>query len=248
MSRADVERAELRRAIERLYETFAIYPLRASMSSCPHCHEPDDEHKLRARPLRELTSDDLAAYAASATLTWGDELDFKHFLPRIFELAATGDLDGPDLEVVYATPGRAGWRAWPIAEQRAVEEYLLASWRVTLAEFPSTHDAGVVLCAIAQSVTDMRPFLGVWRDAEGQAPARHLAALLWRDGNHLVRAGSLSNAFWSGEQRAQQEQIRDWLRDPEVHARLESAFFAATSSDVAEVLSTAVAILEAVRR
>ena len=86
---------ELTAAIENSYRTFAVYPLRTDTGPCSCCHSPQDNHRLCAKPLRMLGPKDLRTYAYDALYTWGDEVDFKHFLPRIMELLAQANGDGP---------------------------------------------------------------------------------------------------------------------------------------------------------
>ena len=86
------ETSELRTVIESLYEIFATYPLRADTNACACCHSAYDEQRLHMKPLRKLNADDLRQYAGDALFVWGEVDDFKHFLPRIFELeVAHGD-------------------------------------------------------------------------------------------------------------------------------------------------------------
>ncbi len=86
------ETSELRTVIESLYEIFVTYPLRADTSACACCHSAYDEQRLHTKPFRKLNADDLRQYAGDALFVWGEVDDFKHFLPRIFELeVAHGD-------------------------------------------------------------------------------------------------------------------------------------------------------------
>ncbi len=173
-------------------------------------------------------------------MTWGDEEDFKHFLPRIFEILTTADFPSTCIEVVYRHLALANLDTWAAREQAAVMDYLHAKWHVTIGEFPSLHTPEAVLCAIAPAVADLRPFLEQWRLAEGDAPVRQLAEFLWN-------GGVLTDAFWSSDQRAQQQQIHAWLASDAVHDWLEAAFFAATSSEAETKLSYAVTVLESLR-
>ena len=86
------ETSELRTVIESLYEIFATYPLRADTNACACCHSAYDAQRLHMKPLRKLNADDWRQYAGDALFVWGEVDDFKHFLPRIFELeVAHGD-------------------------------------------------------------------------------------------------------------------------------------------------------------
>jgi hypothetical protein len=235
-------------AVARLYEAFSRYPLRSTTSPCLHCHSPEEETALRERPLQELGVEALRGFAADAMMTWGDVLDFKHFLPRIFEIVATSDFNWPDLPVVFAHLTRGEWRTWPESERGACEAYLMAKWQATLSEFPAVHDADEVLCALGQCSEDLAPYLQSWGMVEGEPPVRHLAAFLWDNGQSLIEGRGLRNAFWSGDRSPQQLQVREWLRDPRLTERVEQTFFKASSPEVESELSTALTLLEALRR
>ncbi len=116
---------ELHQAIEDLYACFARYPLNPVMEGCPCCVSGADKEALHSKPLRELDGNDLSRYTFKALTTWGDTGDFKHYLPRIFELAATTSLP-VDTFVVLGKLDYAQWRTWPGEEQEAITRFLLA--------------------------------------------------------------------------------------------------------------------------
>src|SRR5215216_5402481 len=80
--------AEMQAAIEELYRVFARYQFRRDMPYCHGCHTEADVRKIGSKWLRDLTVDDLRDYALSALYTWGDDSDFRHFLPRMFEISS----------------------------------------------------------------------------------------------------------------------------------------------------------------
>jgi hypothetical protein len=118
---------ELRKAIEGLYQTFSIYPFKSKMDGCPCCVSALDKEKIHTKQLRELSEEDLSRYAFKAMTTWGDTEDFKHYLPRIFELLATTDFI-VDTFVVLGKLDYGKWRTWPGNEQTVLTEFLLAWW------------------------------------------------------------------------------------------------------------------------
>jgi hypothetical protein len=117
----------LRLAIEELYATFAVYPLKARIAGCPCCVTEEDNTRLHAHPLRKLEREDLYEFCWSALLTWGDVEDFKYFLPRIFELKASG-ANVCDTFALLNKFEIGEWRTWPEREQQAVTRFLLADW------------------------------------------------------------------------------------------------------------------------
>jgi len=118
---------ELRKAIEGLYQAFSIYPFKSKMDGCPCCVSALDKEKILTKQLRELSEENLSGYAFKAMTTWGDTEDFKHYLPRIFELLATTDFI-VDTFVVLGKLDYGKWRTWPENEQSVITEFLLAWW------------------------------------------------------------------------------------------------------------------------
>ncbi|KUG09713.1 hypothetical protein [Solirubrum puertoriconensis] len=81
--------------------------------------------QLAATALRELSEEDLRIFHFKVMTTWGDVNDFKHFLPRIFELLAQFSL-GFEEWIALDKLNYGKWHTWPQQEQAAVAEYLLA--------------------------------------------------------------------------------------------------------------------------
>ena len=73
--------------VASLYAVFGDGPLGRALIGCECCSDPKRLHRLAETPVRHLPADDLQDYLYSAMSTVGDEEDFKHFLPRLFELA-----------------------------------------------------------------------------------------------------------------------------------------------------------------
>src|SRR5262245_30126889 len=103
---------DLAASMERLYETFAKCRQPADSERSPFSAVTDqDVARLYSRPLRELTVDDLSLYARHALTTWGDIGEYKHYLPRLFELLVMhpGWTDDGLLIGLLAT---AEWKQW----------------------------------------------------------------------------------------------------------------------------------------
>ncbi|MCP9619694.1 hypothetical protein FOH10_09070 [Nocardia otitidiscaviarum] len=75
-------------ALRELYDVFARVPRPDVIDGCPHCVAPDEGRRLLDEPIRSLTPEALARYAAKAMSTWGGVDDFRYLLPRLLELAA----------------------------------------------------------------------------------------------------------------------------------------------------------------
>jgi len=124
---------ELAQAHQALIAVFAKYPLRDDTDGCSCCVSAADHAELQGGNLRR--------YAFKAMTTWGNEADFKHFLPVLLS-ALTPDSDyypgtihegACDLQCFANKLAYAHWQNWPAEEQQAVLDCLRAWWRVCLA-------------------------------------------------------------------------------------------------------------------
>jgi hypothetical protein len=137
----------LERSVEYLYETFSNYPLVPKMNGCPCCVSDTDKEKLHIKPLRDLEEHDLLRYVFKALTTWGNIEDFKHFLPRLFEILANGGFIAyTDTLLGKLEYGKFGM--WPENEKAAVEAFLWQWWKNRIA---------------TQSYFDHEAFTGIYK-------------------------------------------------------------------------------------
>jgi hypothetical protein len=233
--------SELKRAIEGLYQTFSRYPLPPHVDGCPHCVSDKDHALLYSRGLRDLGPDELKRYAFKAMSTWGDENDFRHFLPRIFELISVDGESLPiDPEILFKKLAYGHWDTWPPDERQAITGFSEALWSNVLDHFPCEISAEDCLCAIAQAADDMTRYLDRWRIGQSLAHAKHFAEFVEHNPRWSHRHGwELSGNFWEGRP-APARQVVAWLRDPIRKTELERAFFdLAPDKEDADLLSKA---------
>jgi hypothetical protein len=218
--------AELQSAIEGLYRTFSRYPLPPHVDGCPHCVSDSDHALLYSKDLRDLGPDELKRYAFKAMSTWGGTDDFRHFLPRIFELISfAGDSLPIDPEILFGKLAYGRWETWPSDERGAITTFFEILWSKVLDHFPHTVSAEDCLCSIAQAADDMTRYLSRWRIAESPAHAKHFAEFVEDNPEWSPRHGwSLNGTYWRGRP-AQARQVVDWLRDSARRSELERAFF-----------------------
>ena len=152
----------LQAAIENLYVEFSSYKLRVPIDGCSCCVSDEDQKRLVSKPLRQLEKDDLSRYASCAMTTWGDEYDYKHFLPRILELLAADEGFSVGAQLLSFNLPYAEWQTWPESEKTAVINYLLAVWDYVLEGGNTSDVADGWIDAIAEVVDDLKPFLLAW--------------------------------------------------------------------------------------
>lgn len=159
---------ELALQTENLYSKFANYPLPPKIEGCPHCVGEEDESLLHAKPLPQLTVEDLDKYVFKALTTWGDLAAFKHFLPRILELLygnqATRFFDP---QLIANKLNYAKLTNWPVAEQHAIKDFVMAWWRFELASSNSNSNGArlsEVLAFIGIVEIDLQLYLAQWHN------------------------------------------------------------------------------------
>jgi hypothetical protein len=214
-----VQSTELREAIEGLYQTFAGYPLRENTDACPCCHSPEDEKSLHRKELRKLGPEELEKYAMDALLVWGGVDDYKHFLPRIFELTTECETSFLQPPMVFNKLYHGEWWGWPENEQHSVERFLNALWRGII-DGPGHEFYGSEIeewiCGIAQAVPDLSPFLNLWLTLDTENSSLNLARFIIE--TEFVKSDRPLN-FW-GDRRELFDQVVQWVRGEAVRSKI----------------------------
>jgi hypothetical protein len=157
--------------IQNLYDAFSSYPLRRGMEGCPCCVRESDKRLLYSKPLRELSYDELSHYYLKAMTTWGDVNDFKHFVPRFFELLATGTTL-LDAFIIFDQLEYGGWDGWSLAEREAVKSFIIAWWESsTLSDWRFD---GSDFVHFAKALGGIQPLLDNWKVAVDDDTFRNL--------------------------------------------------------------------------
>ena len=122
---------ELQNSIEDLYRVFAKYPLKPRIGGCSCCATDEVNRDLHSKPLRELPSDVLSIYGFKAMTTIGDAEDFRHFLPRLFEILVLDEF-GYNEETLFRKLDYAGWQNWDHEERATIEDFFVALFRTAV--------------------------------------------------------------------------------------------------------------------
>ena len=214
---------ELREAIEQLYKVFNKYPANPNMDGSPMYHDLAQWNlALMAKPLRALDiEEDLRVYYFKAITTWGSVNDFKHFLPRIFELLTTLPL-GIEEWVALSKLHYAHYETWPAPEQAAIHRFLLAFWQMLLNEESDRIDAlfSDYFPSIANVFPDFKKLLELWAAAESQEAAQRLATFVCDKEKWLLKKQMLPG-FYDSEPLG--KLFFEWLHTPTALAKLKQA-------------------------
>lgn len=173
-------RDALTAAIEALYAAFAPCPLERFFPD--RCSPLGDRRVLAMRlslvELRAARADDVLTYAFKALSTMGDEVDLKHFLPRILELHARERWADDDTHV-FRKLTELAWRTWPAREVAALETYIRELWlAATRGEVGLLNDQ---FSCILQAGLDPSPFLDGWLVADAKELEAAAELISWID-------------------------------------------------------------------
>lgn len=205
-------------AVEGLYVTFSGYPLPEDTMPCSCCHSADANDLLHAAPLRELQWEHLADYSIEALMVWGDLDCYRHFLPRIFELALTAGEwpKTPSPESIFHVLRCGEWRTWPKQEQDAIERMLQAVWGIVRSNPPIEGgyiDVDQWLCCISQCEDDLVPYLDQWMEDERLSASWALSGLILGSTIAYTDANTNHNPpVWEGEES--RAIIQEWFKQP----------------------------------
>lgn len=212
--------SELETAVEGLYAAFAAYPLRDDTDPCPCCHSSYDEQRLHAKVLRKLDVDDLRKYTADALFVWGGVDDFKHFLPRIFELQILYGSDFDDPQIALGKLRHSEWWSWHQAEQQAINSFLNETWACVLNTSPNEISGMEIedwLCGIAQAEPSLAAYLKAWLATGDSNADLNLASFIGETG--FSKSGQSPPDYWTNCPEAFAE-TSAWVRSDDVKARI----------------------------
>jgi hypothetical protein len=196
--------SDLASAIENLYTAFGENRRPEIIHACPCCMTADEVDVLLAKPLKELTPDELASYPSSALLTVGDVPDYLYFLPRILEISISNEDWWPDIEISGKKIGKTDPASWSSGQRIAINDFFAAAINRIL-DTKSYRRIDDWMCAIVAAELDVRPFLAAIGTDES-------AVLEYFNANaRCLAEGKLCNAFWELPDPGH-DRIVEWFR------------------------------------
>lgn len=239
----DILPTDVRNAVNALYETFARYSLPPNGSySSQTTITAADVRALRSLPLRELTGRNLRKYSMKALTTWGDEDEFRHYLPRLFELLAI-EAGWTDVSTLLGKLSTGRWRSWPEGEQRAVEQYLAALSRPVI-EGKMPFSLAVFALGTSNAEAPLAPLVSAWRTTPGVSAVVQLASLVVLERDSLLRDGVVGRK-WSADAR---RELGALIREDDTRSRFEETLLEIQDPGSIEDVSLALGVLETMPR
>ena len=177
----------------------------------------------------------MTRFAGKVILTWGDENDYKFYLPRILEL--TAELKTPyQIWTLYSRLEDANWKTWDIEEQNAINDFTLELWRNLLNDNSEEAEWEFkdYFHAIANFYPDFSQVLKVWEINDSLASVKHLTNYIFDERQNLFD----KNYIDSVEKNTKNiEQFQAWLTSDKTISKIEKAFYDNEKTEIAERIS-----------
>ena len=184
--------------IKRLYEAFAPYSATPqTMVGCSCCVSEADIAALFSAPLSQIPAKKVSLYSRKATTTWGNEREWKHFLPRLCELSLQEELDFDWIGNKFSL---VEWRAWPGEEVDVLHDFF-NELMVSLAQNGNWFEADVWLQDLARLGENGDGGLQKWLQ---NAASEEIVAL----------------DRWAGKWQNADSLLDRWMRRPEIESDL----------------------------
>ncbi|GIM89595.1 hypothetical protein [Paractinoplanes toevensis] len=194
-------RDDLDAAVAGLFQAFQDARLSEHVDYCDHCVDAEQVDALRVTPLRQLTPEQLGPFLFNAVTTWGDVAYFRHFLPRLLELVASGAMEDWSYSSFLPGPLARCWTDGTEEERGALSRFLSAWWSATVSHRDSPCRPQDVLEVIDGCGMPAKLYLDAWSNNAGAAAVRHMADFIedWM-------LGSSGSARFTAE-------VDQWLRN-----------------------------------
>lgn len=224
--------AKTRQAIEEAYAAFSAYGRPDRLDAAPARNGEKILQQLSIAPLRELPDEAVGPYAGWAMTTVGGPDDYRHFLPRILEVAVRWNAwMGTDPAVIASRLKMADWRVWAPREQAAIIALYIATWNQVSLEHPSEGDADDWLCGMAALGLDLTPYLARWAAAPLTEAALQMANFLTTAPTRLTGVEGQDQSFWDDVDDVPCAVVGKWLASDAVAKALKQALVEATPDD-----------------
>lgn len=228
-----LQSAAIKGIIEQLYQCFSRYTIPAHPTGCPCCVADTDYQRLRSKPIRQLTSNDLWPYTLKALNTWGDVDQFRAILPRFLELCADRS-SFIDRDLIFGKLRLADWQTWPASEQQLIQTYLWMLWHEALVDPDYAIDE--ILSAIAQTELDLEPLLLSWdSQLDTIIGLQHYADFLDLHMAKIISQNRLHGYAWANLGQATAWVI-GWVLDPTRRERMMHAFVTSQHAQASRLL------------
>ena len=211
--------ANIKAAIEGLYEAFSDVPKPLHIGYCPHCYDDDPYPQLLAKPLKSITGEDIYSYVYSVFSTAGDTADFLYYFPRMCELGVYEDIE---IELVLKKAALdSGWQNWKLHHKNAFLKFADSFFDA----IPEVQiEGGLIddwICGLSFMIDDISSKLDIFL-VESEISKVNLVSFYEMNSGPLIKK-RLSNAFWEKDY-PNYKRIVEWFYSPEVVSKLNQVY------------------------
>jgi hypothetical protein len=237
--------AKLRSAIERSYTEFANMPRPRKLDASPLRNAGEILRTLTSAPLRELEGEQVGPYSSWAMTTVGNDRDYRHFLPRIFELAVTDPVWlGAEPPIMASKLNMAEWRTWPAEQQGAVLHFFRSALDAVVKRHPEDgQSAADWFCGIVTLGEPASPTFARWRSSPSSNAALHMASFIIGEAKHLRHHAEVRGSFWEDVSGDVRREVANLLLEEGTTVFLRSAAGRVSDEDRFYLLDAALAEL-----
>ena len=178
--------------------------------------------------------------------TWGSANDYKHFLPRIFEL--TAELRTPyEIWIVFDKLTLADWTNWNENEQKSIHEFMIALWESIVNDNSEKAEREFrdYFLAIAHFQPNFNDLLDIWTESESKAGVKHLAKLLVEEKTSIFDRKKISGFYDKNENM---EEFITWVFSDKMLEKIQQKYFEFETESFAEKISWAEQIITMERK
>lgn len=212
---------QLQAALDAVYAAFSGYARPKALEAAPTRNPKRMLARLSSRNLADLTSDDINGYMGWAMTTVGGVTDYKHFLPRILELAVQGPARGHmggDPESLARKIAYGEFASWSADERAAIMIAFDAAWRQALSTSIEEEESEGWLRGLVVLGEPIQTRLTAWLETSAPLAGLHLADAVCSE---IFRRETASPPFGLDNEYAVYEAYSAWLAGDAVRERLE---------------------------
>jgi len=206
------------------YRIFATYKIDGSLDICTHCCMPKENERLLARlPVKEIPRDLLSEYNDGAWSMNTEAPEFKHFLPRYFDLIRQMDFPSHSAEIALYRLKPFDKSEWTTEELDNINAFAKAFFAhcLTIYPLPDFLKLDAILIMFWKGQFEVQPLLDIWartKTDESIAHFRDLIFYMFKDSRRPV----LDNPFGE-DQDALAELMYEWQSQAHVKANFMEA-------------------------